>query len=139
MFNETDPAHVKRLRIENNTYLKRAVLHITDDLTMQEERNKYIAATSWHEALADGINTTKQNELRIGSWAEARSDGEEVSIRDERSQQQQHGIMLDTFDEFLEANTLLRHTINGYTDSLNDKWQSEKEEARHDSKHQPVS
>ena len=42
VLNETDPAHEKRMNIENNEYLMDYLLDINDQLTQRYQRNKYV-------------------------------------------------------------------------------------------------
>lgn len=123
-----DPAAAKRLIRENNQYLEKTVLRITDDLTFAHERNKYLVL---HD-----VTTTKSLmeidpidiAIAKGEQFDAALDlSEEAEKRDERSQLQTYGQTLDMMADFVQMNIEMRRAANESMNATKDiRYQTEK-------------
>jgi hypothetical protein len=129
--NRVDPAHQKRMSIENNVYLEDTLLWMNDNLLEENQRNKYVSLidpkkrsqTKW-------LNTIEQNTLNVQWQALAEADWREIANKEENSQLRVHAQTLDILDAFVDLNTDHWVSINDTTHSIMWTWQKEKKESQ---------
>ncbi len=122
---DDDVVAEKRKRVEKNNYLQKTILWISENLSFEQERDKYIVIATpqpW-----DDIDLGAEAQFK---WDEFYAQSKEWDWWDKAEEEQitHYAKFLDEMDMFLDYNTNLRWTINDYTHSLNASRQGEKSE-----------
>jgi len=129
--NKIDPAHEKRMSIENNAYLEDALLWLSDNLLEENQRNKYVSLIDpTKRSQTKWLNTIEQNTLNVQWQALAEGDWREIAQKEQNSQLRVHAKTLDVLDAFVDLNTDYWVTINDTTHSIMWIWQKEKKESQ---------
>ncbi len=122
---DDDVVAERRKRVEKNNYLQKTILWISENLSFEQERDKYIVIATpqpW-----DDIDLGAEAQFK---WDEFYAQSKEWDWWDKAEEEQitHYAKFLDEMDMFLDYNTNLRWTINDYTHSLNASRQGEKSE-----------
>lgn len=123
---EEDITAEKRKRAQKNEYLQKTILWITDDLSFENERNKYLVIAR-SQPLTKDIDVWLDAQKKWDAYADQRDVADGIQ-KDKAEQITHYAQLLDQLDAFLEYNMHMRWTINDYTHSLNASWQGEQKE-----------
>ncbi len=121
---EEDITSEKRIRREEDDYLKKTLLGINKDLSFEKERDKYIVIA--HDQPLEDIDGANAQHKR--DTYTAQRDAPDNIDKDASQQLTHYAKLLDEMDSFLDYNKDLRGTINDYMHSLNSSWQGEQNE-----------
>lgn len=128
-----DPAVEKQLAAQERSYLEKAHLGITDDLTFVDERNRYLIIqpswTAWSRRwLAVTTPVAQANQVRfeqLAQFSDALHTIWNASLATnpvaEIYQLDANATTIDLVSTFIQDNVSLRATANQMTDALNNK------------------
>jgi hypothetical protein len=129
---DIDPATVKRLQVQRNDFLEDVILDISDELTVLEERNKYLTLHNPNEEMVkDMPGDPEVLAQRLEDFEFATRGTTETEIS-EQSQLSHHAEVFENIGEFINQNTEFRKSTNDYLHGLNQKWQATFEEYKND-------
>ena len=126
------PHAEKKLHEENNAFLQQTILGVTDELTHQREKNKYLivadpvmAAAAQEGGITAKSITEAQEKTAAFMQAAALEQDEE---RAKESQQSIYARQIDEYDLFVREHTAFWQTVGDYVQRMNDKWGAKLEE-----------
>ena len=130
LVDSADPAHEKRMAIENNAYLMDTLLGIDEELMHEEQRNKYVTLyNATQTATTEGINTVDQNVWQAAALQRAELGTPQLP-RDMQSQLLTHPQVFEVLNEYLDQSTDHWIYMNDITHSIMQLWHAEMQETQ---------
>lgn len=125
----TEPSAEKRMQIENNKYLTDLLLWFNEEMTFEDERNKYnVLVNPTFDKFLSQEKTTEWATQKTNAWSRSVSDLHLAQKREQHSQASHYVKVHEELISFVEQNTAMRLNANEFTDSMQDTWKGRAKE-----------
>jgi hypothetical protein len=137
-YEEKDPRTEKLEQEETNKYLEKTVLQMTNHLTHENQRNKYLILYNPLQKKAQlemqGVLDLEQERVAQAERFYNALQASKATEQDVVSQKKLMASTMDLYSQFIQQQTMMRDTVHGHLVDLNNKRSAKRDEFQHWSK-----